>query len=261
MASRAVQTGADWKAAFRHSLARSAQLTGAVILYAFTIFLAIALMSYSQTDPSLSTAAGDVVDNWMGKPGAFAADLALTGFGLVAVLFLPLTYVFARKLWRDADEEEDWGGSWWRTVAFMLLAMALLSTVLSLVTDTREGAGWGGAFPAGLGGLAGLLGEGSIRAVAGLLPDAAQFWTILAGGVLALVGGAFLAGRIFALDWSRFLTLPEWAGKRPKLGGPSNPFKPEKPKKDRPAPEPINDPEDAEGDALPPRRPPHPPDH
>ena len=111
MATRATKPNADWRAAFRRSLARSAQLTGAVLLFAFTAFLAIALVSYSQTDPSLSTAAGDTIENWMGAPGAFVADLALTAFGWVSVLFLPLTYVFARKLWRDADEDEYWGGT------------------------------------------------------------------------------------------------------------------------------------------------------
>ncbi len=232
MASRATRQNADWKAAFRRSLVRSAQLTGAVLLYGFTLFLAIALLSYSQTDPSLSTAAGDVVDNWMGKPGAFVADLALTSFGWVSVLFLPLTYVFARKLWRDADEEESWGGSWWRTVAIMLAAMALLSTAFALISDTREH-----PWPAGFGGLAGLLGEGGIRALAGLLPEAGRFWAILGGGILSLVGGATLAGRIFALDWSRFLTLPEWIKNPPRLTTPANPFKPEKTKKQRRRPE------------------------
>ncbi|MDE1467380.1 FtsK/SpoIIIE family DNA translocase [Aurantiacibacter sp. D1-12] len=243
MASRASKQGADWKAAFRRSLTRSAQLTGAVLLYGFTIFLAIALLSHSQTDPSLSTAAGDVVDNWMGKPGAFVADLALTSFGWVSVLFLPLTYVFARKLWRDADEEESWGGSWWRTVAIMLLAMALLATAFSLVTDARDH-----SWPAGFGGLAGLLGEDGIRALAGLLPEAGRFWAILAGGVASLFGGAFLAGRIFALDWSRFLVLPEWIRNPPQLTSPANPFKPEKAKKQRRRPEAQDSSADDEGE-------------
>ncbi|WP_271079304.1 FtsK/SpoIIIE family DNA translocase [Aurantiacibacter sp. MUD61] len=232
MASRAANHGADWKAAFRKSLARSAQLTGAVVLYGFTLFLAIALLSYTQTDPSLSTAAGDVVDNWMGKPGAFVADLALTAFGWVSVLFLPLTYVFARKLWRDADEEESWGGNWWRTVAIMLLAMALLSTAFSLITDPRDH-----SWPAGFGGLAGLLGEGGVRALAGLLPESGRFWAILAGGALSLIGGAVLAGRIFALDWSRFLSIPEWIKNPPQLTKPANPFQKEAKRKQRRKPD------------------------
>ncbi len=239
MASKAGQN-ADWKAAFRHSLARSAQLTGAVLLFAFTAFLAISLLSHSQTDPSLSTAAGDVVDNWMGKPGAFVADLALAAFGWVSVLFLPLTYVFARKLWRDADEEEHWDGKWWRTVALLLVAMALLATVLSLVSDPREH-----SWPAGFGGLIGLLGEGGIRAVAGLLPEAARFWTILATGIAALLGGALLAGRVFALDWASLLTLPEWVRNPPRLFTPSNPFKAETTRKQRRRPEQLSDDDDA----------------
>jgi len=243
MATKANQN-ADWKAAFRRSLARSAQLVGAVVLFAFTAFLAIALLSHSQTDPSLSTAAGDVIDNWMGKPGAFVADLALTAFGWVSVLFLPLTYVFARKLWRDADEEEHWDGKWWRTVGVLLLAMALLATTLSLVSDPREN-----SWPAGLGGLTGLLGESAIHALAGLLPEAARFWTILGSGIAALLGGALLAGRVFALDWASLLTLPEWVRNPPQLFTPSNPFKAESKRKQRRRPEQFSDSDD-DADSL-----------
>ena len=55
-------------------------------------------------------------------------------------LLLPLLYAFARKLWRDAeDEETPHGRRWWRTVAMMLLGMALLCTVLGLMFDPRGG--------------------------------------------------------------------------------------------------------------------------
>ena len=213
MATRAANQGADWRAAFRRSLARSAQLTGAVLLFGFTAFLAVSLLSYSQTDPSLSTAAGDTIDNWMGAPGAFVADLVLTAFGWVSVLFLPLTYVFARKLWRDAEEDEHWGGKWWRTVAILLVAMLLLSTAISLVTDPREH-----SWPAGFGGLAGLLGERALGALAALLPEGGRFWGMLAGGLACLAGGAMLAGRVFAVDWASLLTLPNWAEGFSRLG-------------------------------------------
>ena len=226
MATRAGKQNADWRAAFRRSLARSAQLAGAGLLFAFTLFLALSLISYSQTDPSLSTAAGDVIDNWMGRPGAWVADLALTGFGFVSILFLPLTYVFARKLWRDADEEEHWDGAWWRTVGILLIAMILIATVFALVTSPRE---W--SLPASTGGLAGLLGAQGIEALAGLLPEGGRFWAILASGIACLGGGAFLAGRVFAVDWARLLTIPEWATNLPKLSSSANPFKPEEPKR------------------------------
>lgn len=230
MASRAGKSGnADWGAAFRRSISRVAQIGGALALFAFTAFLAIALISHRQSDPSLSTAAGDIIGNWMGLPGAYVADFALLSFGLVAVLFLPLVYVFARKLWRDVDEEESWGGAWWRTAGLMLVAMAMLSCVLALLPQP---ANWG--LPASTGGLVGLLGERAITALAGLLPAPAQFWVILAAGLACLAGGAFIAGRIFALDWAGLLTLPDWLRHPPRLMPQSNPFKPQPARRARP---------------------------
>ncbi|HSG56404.1 MAG TPA: DNA translocase FtsK 4TM domain-containing protein, partial [Paracoccaceae bacterium] len=230
MATRArnAQPG-DWKAAFRRSLARVCQRSGSVILFALMVFLALALISYSQTDPSPSTAAGEVISNWMGRSGAWAAERALWSFGIVSVLFLPLLYAFARKLWRtaDASEQDDnpaismAEGRWWRTTLVLLLAMALLSTVLAMVSNP---AGW--TQPAGPGGVVGLLGEGGLRALSGRLPEAGQFWAMLAGGLASLAGGAFLAGKVFAVDWAGLLTLPQALRRAPSLpGSNANPFK------------------------------------
>jgi S-DNA-T family DNA segregation ATPase FtsK/SpoIIIE len=205
MATRAiVKAPVDWRATFRRSLRRSLQLTGATLLLGAMLFLVLSLVSYHQTDPSASTAAGGEVRNWMGVSGAWMAERALFLFGLVCALFVPMLYAFARKLWRDAEEEETpHGVRWWRTIAVLLLAMALLSTVLSL-TFTAPG----GSLPASMGGIAGLLGAGAIHAAAGLLPDVAQPWVIFALAIVCLIGGAFLAGRVFALDWAQLLTVP-----------------------------------------------------
>src|SRR6476469_695433 len=86
MASRALtRTGAapraDWRAVWRHSMRRAWQLGGAAVLIAALVFLALALVSYTQTDPSGSTAAGDEVRNWMGIAGAWAAERVLLLFG------------------------------------------------------------------------------------------------------------------------------------------------------------------------------------
>jgi S-DNA-T family DNA segregation ATPase FtsK/SpoIIIE len=119
MATRAAKPApADWRAAFRRSAARALQLAGAVALYFASGFLFLALVSYHQTDPSFSTAASGPPLNWMGYPGAWVADMALLVFGIGAVLLLPLLYAFARKLWRDAEDEETRtaaaGGARWR---------------------------------------------------------------------------------------------------------------------------------------------------
>ncbi|MXO60809.1 DNA translocase FtsK [Altererythrobacter salegens] len=235
MATRAKAQPVDWRAAFRRAAARALQMTGSVLLYAFTVFLLLALFSYEQTDPSFSTAAGEPVANWMGRTGAWVADMAYLVFGMVAYLLLPLSYVFARKLWSDAEEEETpHGFRWWRTVIMMLVGMALLGTVLALVTDPQK---WDR--PAGYGGLTGLLGAGAIEAVAGRVPEAARFWTILGSGLAALGIGAFLVGRVFAFDWAQLLALPNALRRMPSLPRSENPFKPQK--KDRPAREPRPD--------------------
>ncbi len=213
MASRALgatgsrQAAGNWRAVLRRAVRRSVELGGAIVLLGAMLFLATALVSYHQTDPSASTAAGGEVRNWMGTWGAYAAERALFLFGPVSVLFLPMLYVFARKLWRMAEEEQGLlahsDQRWWRPVGVLLFAMALLATVLSL-TFTKPG----GSLPASMGGLTGLLGAGAIRYVAGLLPLAARLWVILAAGIGCLAGGAALTGRVFALDWGALLTLP-----------------------------------------------------
>jgi S-DNA-T family DNA segregation ATPase FtsK/SpoIIIE len=234
MASRAItRTGsaaqpADWRAAFRRSLARAGQLAGAAVLGAATLFLALALVSYTQTDPSLSTAAGGEVRNWMGLAGAYAAERALFLFGLVSVLFVPMLYAFARKLWRDAEQEETpHGRRWWRTVALLLLAMVLLGSAIALATK-----GWAALpdnLPASWGGIAGLLGAGAIEALAGRLPEAAQVWTRIGLGLASLIIGAVLAAKVFAFDWARLMTLPDLLRRAPALPGrDTNPFKPRK---------------------------------
>jgi len=208
----------DWRAVLKRSLRRAGELGGAVLLFAAMLFLALALVSYHQTDPSPSTATGGEVMNWMGAAGAFAAERALFLFGPVAVLFLPLLYVFARKLWRLAEEEdglvEQTGQRWWRPTGILLFAMALIATVLSL-TFTQPG----GSLPASMGGISGLLGARALHAIAALMPEVARSWTVLGFGSLCLLAGAILAGRVFAVDWRILLTLPGKLRRVPALAG------------------------------------------
>ncbi|MXP15452.1 DNA translocase FtsK [Altererythrobacter confluentis] len=232
MATRAIgkSSGTDWRATFRRSLRRALQMTGAALLLALLVFLTLALASYTQTDPSPSTAASDVdIANWMGASGAWAAERVLFWFGVSCLFLLPLIYITARKLWRDVEEEDrDTETRWWLPLGMLLLAMALVSTVLSLAFE-----GPGGAFPASLGGIIGLLGAGGIEAVAGRLPGNIQGWTILALALVCLAAGATLLTRVFALDWAQLLTLPAFLKRTPRLSETDLPFIPQRAKKDR----------------------------
>ena len=115
---------ADWRAAFRRSARRAAQMAGAGILIALMAYLALALVSYTQTDPSPSTAAsGEDIQNWMGASGAWAADRVLFLFGLTSVLLLPLLYISARRLWSNVEDEADEAENtrWWLPLGLSLI--------------------------------------------------------------------------------------------------------------------------------------------
>ncbi|MFC4294264.1 DNA translocase FtsK 4TM domain-containing protein [Novosphingobium tardum] len=210
MASRAFQApgqahgSADWRATLRRSTRRAGELAGAAALIAAMLFLGLALASYTQTDPSASTAAGGEVANWMGLPGAWAAERLLFLFGPAAVLGLPLFYVHARRLWRAAtDEAPTESARWWRSLGALVLGVALIGTVLALSFTAP-----GGSLPASMGGLAGLFGATAVRALDHVVPAAAQGWTTMGIAFACLAGAALLIGRVYALDWKGLFTLP-----------------------------------------------------
>ena len=220
MASRAIGSAKrtakpDWRAVLKRSVRRAGELGGAVVLFAAMLFLIVSLATYSQTDPSASTAAGGEVQNWMGRAGAWVADQFLFYFGPVAWLFVPLLYVFARKLWLLVEEEDAQGEisdqRWWMPVAMLVLAMVLITTVFSLwFTES------GGSLPASMGGISGLLGKYLIEAVTGLAPAAIAGWLKLGIAFVFLGTGITLVGRVFALDWARLISLPGRIGRLPK---------------------------------------------
>ncbi|OZA70405.1 MAG: cell division protein FtsK, partial [Sphingomonadales bacterium 39-62-4] len=223
MASRAGSSartsGADWRAVLRRSVRRSFELIGGAVLAGAMLFLALALVSYTQTDPSGSTASGSPVENWMGLAGAWAAERVLLFFGLPGALLLPLLWVFARRLWGaesdlidfDEDEEPAPEPRWWRPTLLLFVAMALLGLALSL-----WGAGAASRLPAGPGGLAGLLGAAAITALADLVPQVSQAWFTVPVGLAALAGGMAIASRIFAFDWGQMLSLPPFMRRAPR---------------------------------------------
>jgi S-DNA-T family DNA segregation ATPase FtsK/SpoIIIE len=209
--SRGAKRTPEWREMLKRSLIRSGALMGALGLIAATLFVALALLSYSPSDPSLMTVAGDeAVHNIMGSPGAWVADFLLLLLGVPVALVLPLMAITARRLWGDQDMS-GWKGQLGKCVA----GIALLGIALALFQPNPLvglPSGWGGMV--GLAVAKGLL---SLTAQAA----AAQGWITGLLVVLTLIAGLTLWYRSLALEKPiialRRPSLPRLALPRPTL--------------------------------------------
>ncbi|PZU57146.1 MAG: cell division protein FtsK [Sphingobium sp.] len=238
-ASRATKRPPDWRDMLKRSLIRSGALIGALALFALTVFLALALLSYAPSDPSMNTVAGASTANMMREPGAYAADFLLWLFGVPAALLLPLLLVFGRRLWSD-DDMAGWRGQ----IVRALVGMVLVGIALALFQrEPLVG------LPAGWGGIIGLVTSKGIFSLSAAAPPAGQAW--ITGG---LVFVAFVAGGI---TWYRSLGLerPLITFRRPALPALSLPRLrlPERPA--RVLDDPVDDIDDRDGREVERRRP------
>ena len=168
---------ADWQAMIRASLARSFELLRALLLGLFALAFAAALLSYDSRDAALNSAAGDVIGNWLGRPGALLADAGLTLGGVAAILLLPLMLLAARRMF--AGEAQP---GWRAQIGLTLAGMLLVGTALALWQGDTPA-----ALPASWGGLPGL----GIARVAerGVLLAGNWAWAARAAAVLLLAAG------------------------------------------------------------------------
>jgi S-DNA-T family DNA segregation ATPase FtsK/SpoIIIE len=155
---------AQWRAGVKRGAQRSWDMSRGGALMALAVCVGLALASYHPTDPSLNTAAGGGVANWLAVPGAYLADLLLTLWGLGAALLVPLVFLFGLRVARGAG-----AGRWMRGLLFTLLGITLLGAGTALLSGGGVNglpAGWGGGFGLAIAKLAGLaldaLGESSI---------------------------------------------------------------------------------------------------
>ena len=126
---------------------------GGLIVAGAGLAVAVALLSYHSTDPSLNRAVAGPVRNLLGLPGAYGADLLLQSLGLAGALIALALMLWG---WRLAG-----GGSlaplWLRLT---LLPIAIVAAAIALSVVTPPG-GW--PLRAGLGGVTGSLVLASIR--------------------------------------------------------------------------------------------------
>ena len=174
-----------------------ARLRGAA-LAAVGIALALALASYRASDPSLDASSTGPTLNWLGSPGALAADLATQAIGLSALVFaLVLTALGLKSLFGPSGDKRR--GTAWKALVFVF---GLASLCGALAAPAPPNA-W--PLDAGLGGAAGDT----------LLALALQPLTIYgAAEPRLLAGGGF--GLVAILAFA--LVAPLWKRRRPVVG-------------------------------------------
>ena len=161
MASRAQPV--LWRETVKAGAVRSGALVAALVLFAVTLMLVLALASYRASDPALNTASGAAPANWMGHPGAWVADIALTLFGPAVALILPIGPIIGTRLWRDRP-----AGRWVRMLRQAVIGVAMMACALAFVSDSAVL-----ALPAGWGGVIGLSVVNLVRWVLGFTGQAA----------------------------------------------------------------------------------------
>ena len=203
MASRA--RPALWRETVKAGAVRSSALLIALGLFAATLIMVVALASYHSGDPSLNTASGGPAQNWLGLPGAWFADLALTLFGPTVVLLLPIAPIIGLRLWRDAPV-----GGWIRMLTTAILGVVLINIALAFISAASVL-----ALPAGWSGVLGLGLADGLRWVIHFIGDpVAILWTGRGVGVIAGVAGLIIWARSLKIDFRprRFARLPQYRG-------------------------------------------------
>ena len=204
MAASAAQSGGDgrltrWREGARHAARRSGTWLAGAALSLAALFALAALVSYRPGDPSLNTAAGGPVGNWMGPAGAWTSDLLLSLMGPPVGLLLPLLMVVGLRLARGAEP-----GRWARSLILTLVGIALIGAAAGLLVGGAVNglpAGWGGAIGLALAGLA----ELGLTALGD--PGIAEPFRIAATALAAAGGLAFcLAGLGLTVEERRWLT-------------------------------------------------------
>ena len=159
MASNVAVRRAPWRERVLRAAARSGGVVAGIALIAAAILMALALVSYRRSDSALNTIAGGPVQNWIGTPGAWIADLILTLFGPIGGGWVLIVLVPGIRLVRGRDS-----GRWGRAALLTLVAMLLVGTAATLL---RGGANL--FLPAGWGGGLGFLGAEAIDGGIGLI--------------------------------------------------------------------------------------------
>lgn len=162
---------------------------GGAAMILTSVFVVLALSTYSASDPSLNAATGRAAQNWMGAKGAVFADLMLQLLGAAVVLFPPPLFIWG---WIAAVKGAPLATPlmFWVRLAIapaVILAAAAVAAVAPLPKD------W--PFAAGFGGYAGdAVAQGTQAFLAGFGASAAAPFVYIVALLLVFAGYATLCG-------------------------------------------------------------------
>ncbi|MFC4351877.1 DNA translocase FtsK [Fodinicurvata halophila] len=141
------------------------------------LLLAVICFSYDPLDPSFNRAARDQVNNLLGLPGAYLADVLMQSLGMAAFFLCGLFIAWGWRLIRSHAVPR-----WWLRLLAGLFAVLFAATTLAAVPAP---ASW--PLRSGLGGFSGALILGHAYQASNLLPA----MLAVASGALALFLGLF----------------------------------------------------------------------
>lgn len=92
------------------------------------IALLVSLLSYDSGDPSADTGSSDHINNWLGLPGAYTANVLLQSLGFASLL-LPVTIA----VWGQQIARFKTWTVWWGQFIMLLLASLCLATAFAAI--------------------------------------------------------------------------------------------------------------------------------
>lgn len=165
--------------AMRRQLRR---LAGLGIL-AGVVVAAVAMLTWTAGDPSLSHATNAPVKNWIGRPGAILADLLMQLFGLAAIVLLSVAAIWGWLMLRARPFDREG-----LRVPLGIGAAMILAVWASLLPSPS---GW--PLPTGIGGV---IGDGGLTVISALFGRMTGLSRIVALAVTGLVGLFLFAAAI-----------------------------------------------------------------
>ena len=119
---------------------RLAELAGFIVLSCGSVF-GIILFTANQDDPSVNTASGEAVSNWLGQTGAHIASLSFQAFGLSAILLSVALFIWGCRM-MVSKRLSRWR---WRLVVLPVSVLLLSGATqgISALSDFLDNSGSG----------------------------------------------------------------------------------------------------------------------